>query len=486
MASIFKQQYTTKDVHGKKVKRKTTCWYIEYKDATGKTKRVKGLVDKVATRQLADKLEREAALAKAGIVNKYAEHHKRPLLEHLQDFRTSLLGKGDTEKQARQVYNRAKAVVVSCKFVYIADISGSKVQKYLAERRRGGLSIRTSNGYLQAIKQFANWLAADNRTAENPLAYLKGQNPKTDIRHPRRALSAEELGRLITATIKGRKHSGMTGKERAMLYTLAVSTGFRAGELASLTWQSFNMSDSAPSVTVLAAYSKRRREGVQPLRLDIAKQLRVWKSEQVTGEQSKVFPTINDKKAANMLKKDLKVAGIDYIDAAGRYADFHALRHSLASLLNQSGVSPKVAQSLLRHSTIGLTMDTYTHIGLYDERNAIDSLPKLPSLDKDETDEKKAASLKTGTDNLPVSSDEKSYRKLTGETYFDRNKLASDGTPKQSENAESLALGGRDNTLTDRNIGNDCHPLTSEKRRGRDSNPRYGRLPVRRFSKPLP
>ena len=26
-------------------------------------------------------------------------------------------------------------------------------------------------------------------------------------------------------------------------------------------------------------------------------------------------------------------------------------------------------------------MDTYTHIGLYDERIALDSLPKLPSLE---------------------------------------------------------------------------------------------------------
>jgi len=70
------------------------------------------------------------------------------------------------------------------------------------------------------------------RTAENPLAYLKGQNPKTDIRHARRALSADELDQLIRTTAKGQKHSAMTGKERAMLYTLAVSTGLRAREIS--------------------------------------------------------------------------------------------------------------------------------------------------------------------------------------------------------------------------------------------------------------
>jgi integrase len=73
-------------------------------------------------------------------------------------------------------------------------------------------------------------MVADNKTAENPLAYLKGQNAKKDIRHERRALTADEINSLLTATLKGSKHHNLTGKERYMLYTLALSTGFRAGE----------------------------------------------------------------------------------------------------------------------------------------------------------------------------------------------------------------------------------------------------------------
>jgi integrase len=60
---------------------------------------------------------------------------------------------------------------------------------------------------------------------------------------------------------------------------------------------------------------------------------------------------------------------------------FYSMRHTFISNLARSGVSPKIAQSLARHSTIGLTMNTYTHIGLYDERAALDSLPELPVLD---------------------------------------------------------------------------------------------------------
>jgi integrase len=253
----------------------------------------------------------------------------------------------------------------------MSDTSGSKVLKYLADRRRGGLSIRTSNFYLQAAKQFGNWLVADGRTSENPLAYPQGQNPQTDIRHPRRALTLDELTKLLEIAAKGRKHHNMTGKTRAMLYKLAANTGFRANELASLTWQSFNLSGPTPSVTVLAAYSKRRREDLLPLCGDISRELASWKSEQESKDEAKLFPRFNPNKAADLLKIDLGHAGIEYMDAGGRFADFHALRHSFASILHHSGVSPKVAQSLLRHSTIGLTMDTYTRIGLHDERGLL-------------------------------------------------------------------------------------------------------------------
>jgi integrase len=231
MASIFRQKYTVKDLNGRTIRKQSQYWYIDYKTADSTRKRVRAFKDKTATTQLAAQLEREAEQAQVGIIDKYKEHRKRPLAEHLDDFRASLLNKGTTEKHACLVHNRAKAVIENCGFMYISDISACKVQGYLAERRRSGLSIRSGNFYLQSAKQFARWLVADNRASENALAYLQAQNPQTDIRHARRALSVDELDRLITSTLKSQKHSNMTGKERAMLYMLAVSTGLRASEI---------------------------------------------------------------------------------------------------------------------------------------------------------------------------------------------------------------------------------------------------------------
>jgi len=48
---------------------------------------------------------------------------------------------------------------------------------------------------------------------------------------------------------------------------------------------------------------------------------------------------------------------------------------SPAALLARDGVSPGVAQKLMRHSDIRLTMNTYTHLGLADTAIAVAALP---------------------------------------------------------------------------------------------------------------
>jgi integrase len=51
------------------------------------------------------------------------------------------------------------------------------------------------------------------------------------------------------------------------------------------------------------------------------------------------------------------------VDKSGLpYIRFHDLRHTHATLLLQQGVHPKVVSERLGHSTIGITMDTYTHV----------------------------------------------------------------------------------------------------------------------------
>ena len=89
---------------------------------------------------------------------------------------------------------------------------------------------------------------------------------------------------------------------------------------------------------------------------------------------------IADKHTSEMIQKDLKRAGVPYIDDRGHYADFHSLRKTFITNLSRAGVSPKTAQLLARHSDINLTMNTYTMLGVCDQATAVESLPAIPEV----------------------------------------------------------------------------------------------------------
>jgi integrase len=160
-----------------------------------------------------------------------------------------------------------------------------------------------------------------------------------------------------------------------MLYTLAAYVGFRASELASLTAESFDLESDPPSVTVEAAYSKRRRRDCQPLRQDIADSFRQWLEGKPAGQL--LWPGGWWRHGGKMVRVDLKAARIPYRDEHGRVFDFHALRHQFISSLAAAGVHPKICQALARHSTITLTMDNYAHVALYDQTAALEALPSI-------------------------------------------------------------------------------------------------------------
>jgi hypothetical protein len=78
-------------------------------------------------------------------------------------------------------------------------------------------------------------------------------------------------------------------------------------------------------------------------------------------------------------RRYLEKAEIAYVDDRGRRADFHALRHSYGSLLAKSGVAPRVAMALMRHTDMRLTMNVYTDPRIFDLAGAVEQLPTLPA-----------------------------------------------------------------------------------------------------------
>jgi len=375
----------------RRVREKSKTFWGRVPDANGKLRPVALCDDADAAEDMLAAMKQRAKRIARGDIDPFEEHRKRPLAEHLEQFQSALLAKGATLKQAQQVFSRCQKIIDACGFKRLADLWPSTVANDLRERRQQGLGIQTSNHYLAAIKSFANWLAKDRRIPTNPLTHLGKLNPKVDIRHERRALTQRELGGLIATVEKSQEtFRGLNGSTRAMLYRLAAMTGLRASELASLTSASFELAAHVPTVTLEASYSKHRREDVLPLHPDLVARLHQWLTErkQHSDEQSvilsmdraaganpeRLFPGTWTEKAAKMLRNDLDAADIPFSTDDG-VADFHSLRHTFISNLAAGGVHPKLAQQLARHSTITLTMDRYSHVGLVDLNAALESLP---------------------------------------------------------------------------------------------------------------
>lgn len=305
----------------------------------------------------------------------------KSLEEHIVDFRKSLLAKGNTAMHAQTVSSRAERIILACGFKMWSDIRADKVEQYLAGLRSSGLSVQTSNFYLQALQQFSRWMVQNRRATESSVAHLKPQNVRVDRRHDRIALEVSEVRRLLTAVLNGPERYGMDGYERALLYRLTVETGLRRNELRSLKVSSFDFEKN--TVTVVAGYSKRRREDVLPLRDETAADLKAFFAGKTPGAKAfgGRYKQLTDK-TSKMIEADLADAGIPYTDDAGRYRDFHALRHTCGSWLAANGVHPKVAQAIMRHSDINLTMSRYTHIFRGQEAAAVAKLPDLTTPDR--------------------------------------------------------------------------------------------------------
>jgi integrase len=355
---------------------------------------------------IAARLEEEAALHKEeaaglselrrrGLSNPQAEslaEHGRTLLgAHLDDYRVMLEGKTNTAKYVSYTVESCKELLADCGFTTPLDVDAVRVADWIkkaqagelpkraGEEERPKLSLQSINHKVASFKGFAAWLFAIGRLRSNPLVLLHKLNADLARTRKRRALTDDEIARLLTAAEAGPTIRGVSGPDRAMIYRVAVATGLRVSEIKSLTPQSFAVDDlGKPRVVVEAACSKHRRRDVLPLDADTA--LAVARFIEGKPAKALLFPRLGEK-IVEAMRKDMDAARpwIPHTDGRGRVADFHALRATAITRWVRSGMTPAVAQRLARHSDIRLTMQTYTDVTDGDMRAALAKLPKLPT-----------------------------------------------------------------------------------------------------------
>jgi len=394
-----------------------------------------GCHDETAARQMLADLMKRAENVKSGILtaaqDATIDYMALPLEKHLDAYLAHLAGRATVE-HVGNVGRALRRVVGDCGFARLANLDRGAVETWLNRQKAAGMGARTRNTYRAAVVAFGHWCVAERRLAVNPLAAVAKGDEKADCRRRRRALNGDELAKLLdiaqrrplidAKTVRRGKDKGekvadlrpetvarleALGRERALIYKALVLTGLRKGELASLTVGQVELAGPSPYAQLRAADEKNRQGNRIPLRADLAADLRALLAGRLAEAQDKArrrgeplpmslpaeTPLLNVPAALVLiLDRDLVAAGlarrvkdektgkvrIDKTDSRGWTIDVHALRHTFATLLNKGGVAPRTAQAAMRHSTMALTMNTYTDPRLLDVAGAMDALPALP------------------------------------------------------------------------------------------------------------
>lgn len=388
-----------KDAPGaSKVTKRTDSYYADIPGPNGVTRVRLRTTDYGVARDRVREHMHKAELRRLGIVDDMVEHAGRPLSEHVEEWLATVAAKGTEAGQVDLMRSRILHLATLARWRHIQDITSATCLTALGELQAvEKRSAQTRNHYLSHAKQFARWLVEDERLRSNPLLRLRPISVEADRRHDRRCPTDDEVAALFAHLEGGAApdRMGMSGPQRALGYRVCLATGYRAGELRSLTRESFDLDGAA--VTVRASYSKRRRRDTQHLPAWLVDQLRAWFD--AGGGLWESFPA---QFPGRLLKDDLAAARRDWLQGfeddderkerqqsaflaweapspdGPLFFDFHALRHWYCTQVgNQDNISPKTLMTLCRHSNPSLTLKRYAKPQHDQLRTAVGNLPAL-------------------------------------------------------------------------------------------------------------
>jgi len=378
-------------------------YYIAYFDHSGKRQvRSARTTDKATAERIAAKLEAETALRRDGVIDVQAEavqmQAKRTIAEHLADYEAKLVAAQRSDRHITTTVSYIRSIADELTLRTAAGITADGVVRYAKQLKDEGRSARTIQAYLTAIKGFTRWLTINEKLPRDPLASVQRPNPQSDRRRHRRMLLPEEWTWLRSVTLtENEQRFDMLASGRVVLYALAIQTGLRSSELRSLTRRSLFLDQRPPFVLCQAGSTKNRKAAWQYVQPELAEELRLHIATKTP--EARVFRMPPRYDVAAMLRADLAAARKTWIEEArpvpeehlqreqsdfltaenheGEILDFHSLRHTCGAWLSMTGSHPKAVQTVMRHSTITLTMDTYGHLFPGQEADAVARMPNM-------------------------------------------------------------------------------------------------------------
>ncbi|MFP5344367.1 MAG: tyrosine recombinase XerC [Gammaproteobacteria bacterium] len=272
----------------------------------------------------------------------------------LEKFFTHLSGERRLAALTRENYRRDLAAIAAfCAQHGITEwraLTHHQVRDYAAARHRAGLSGRSLQRQLSALRGFFNYLLREGAVEQSPALGIALPKPP---RHLPAVLDVEQMGRLLDI-----KATDATAQRDRAALELLYSSGLRLSELASLNVADVDLRDALVRVT-----GKGGKTRVLPVggkaRAALAgwlKQRTLWAS----ASESALFITRRGQRLTpRALQMRLRRWALK--QGIGMPVHPHMLRHSFASHLLESSGDLRAVQELLGHSNISTTQ-IYTRL----------------------------------------------------------------------------------------------------------------------------
>jgi integrase len=259
--------------------------------------------------------------------------------------------------------------------VKLCDLSVDHVKDFARRIRSSGLSTTTVRKITSSLSSLIT--EAYGRAGRNVAREVSADRRKRKSSEDRREHKVEvgvdiPLPEEISAIL-----THATGRWRPFLVTAAF-TGLRASEMRGLTWANVDLkanklkvaqrADKFCKIDVPKSKAGKREVPFGPV---VANTLKAWKLACPKGEHDLVFPTARGEGNGieglpNILVRGWHPAqvasGVINVEGKAKYYGLHTLRHFYASWCISRGLSPKVIQTRLGHSSITMTFDTYGHL----------------------------------------------------------------------------------------------------------------------------
>jgi integrase/recombinase XerC len=229
----------------------------------------------------------------------------------------------------------------------VAKVTAEDLRRFIAAEHRRGLSARSLQRRLSALRGMLRFLSDRGELAGNVARGLRA--PKAGRKLPA-TLDADEMARLVEVPTDG----PLGLRDRAML-ELLYSSGLRLSELCGLRWDQLDLADG-----LVRVLGKGRKTRVVPVGGPAREALAQWRLASTPALDSPVFSGRNGA-ALGPRAVQLRLRQLAQQQGLWKRVYPHLLRHSFASHLLESSGDLRGVQELLGHADIATTQ-IYTHL----------------------------------------------------------------------------------------------------------------------------